>query len=102
VLSVRARVPPGALRSSSPATSHPDGRDELIVLGPQVVEGQEVQHVVPAGTWMGARLRPGGEYGVWGNTMAPGFVLGNFEGASAEDLVARWPHRADLIAALTR
>ncbi len=34
--------------------------------------------------------------------MAPGFVMSDFEGASAEDLVARWPHRADLIAALTR
>ena len=81
---------------------HPDGRDELVVLGPDVLEGQEVQHVVPAGTWMGARLRPGGEYGVWGNTMAPGFILSDFEGASAEDLIARWPDRAALIMALTR
>ena len=81
---------------------HPDGRDELVVLGPDVLEGQEVQHVVPAGTWMGARLRPGGEYGVWGNTMAPGFILSDFEGASAEELIARWPDRAALIAALTR
>ena len=81
---------------------HPDGRDELVVLGPDVLEGQEVQHVVPAGTWMGARLRPGGEYGVWGNTMAPSFILSDFEGASAEDLIARWPDRAALIMALTR
>jgi predicted cupin superfamily sugar epimerase len=61
-----------------------------------------VQRVVPAGTWMGARLRPGGDYGVYGNTMAPGFVLSDFEGAPAADLIARWPHRADLITALTR
>jgi hypothetical protein len=81
---------------------HPDGRDELVVLGPSVLDGHEIQHVVPAGTWMGARLRPGGEYGVWGNTMAPAFALDDFEGARATDLVARWPHRADLIAALTR
>jgi hypothetical protein len=81
---------------------HPDGRDELVVLGPDVLHGQVVQHTVPAGAWMGARLRPGGEYGVWGNTMAPGFVLSDFEGARAEDLIARWPHRADLIAALMR
>jgi predicted cupin superfamily sugar epimerase len=81
---------------------HPDGRDELVVLGPDVVAGQEVQHVVPAGTWMGARLRPGGEYGVWGNTMAPGYTLSDFEGAVAAELVARWPHREDLINALTR
>ena len=81
---------------------HPDGTDELVILGPDVLAGQEVQHVVPAGTWMGARLRAGGEYGVWGNTMAPGYALTDFEGASAADLVARWPHRAELIAALTR
>ena len=80
----------------------PDGRDELVVLGHEVLAGQEVQHVVPAGTWMGARLRPGGEYGVYGNTMAPGFVLSDFEGALAVDLIARWPHRGDLILALTR
>ena len=38
---------------------HPDGIDELVVLGHDVLAGQEVQHVVPAGTWMGARLQPG-------------------------------------------
>jgi len=81
---------------------HRDGRDELVVLGQEVLAGQEVQRVVAAGTWMGARLRPGGEYGVYGNTMAPGFVLSDFEGAAAADLIARWPHRADLITALTR
>ena len=81
---------------------HPDGSDELVVLGPDVLNGQEIQHVVPAGTWMGARLRAGGEYGVWGNTMAPGYALSDFEGADATDLAARWPQRADLIAALTR
>ena len=79
-----------------------DGRDELVLLGHDVLAGQEVQRVVPAGTWMGARLRPGGEYGVYGNTMAPGFLLSDFEGATAADLAARWPDRADLIRALTR
>ncbi len=81
---------------------HPDGLDELVVLGPDVLAGQEVQHVVPAGTWMGARLRPGGEYGVWGNTMAPGYALSDFEGADAAALIERWPNRADLIRALVR
>jgi uncharacterized protein len=81
---------------------HPDGRDELVVLGPDVLAGQEIQHVVPAGTWMGARLRAGGEYGVWANTMAPGYALSDFEGANADELAARWPHRAELIRALSR
>jgi predicted cupin superfamily sugar epimerase len=80
----------------------PDGTDELIILGHDVLAGQRVQTVVPAGTWMGARLRPGGEYGVYGNTMAPGFVLTDFEGASSDALIARWPRRAQMIRALTR
>jgi predicted cupin superfamily sugar epimerase len=79
-----------------------DGRDELVVLGTDVLNGQRVQTVVPHGTWMGARLRPGGEYGVYGNTMAPGFVPSDFERPDTDDLIARWPHRAELVRALTR
>jgi predicted cupin superfamily sugar epimerase len=81
---------------------HPDGSDELIVLGTDVLAGEQVQALAPAGSYLGARLRPGGEYGVYGNTMAPGFVLEDFEGAEAEELIARWPARAELIRALTR
>jgi predicted cupin superfamily sugar epimerase len=79
-----------------------DGSDELVILGQDVLAGQRIQTVVPAGTYMGARLRPGGDYGVYGNTMAPGFVLSDFESAGAEELIARWPHRAGLIQAMTR
>lgn len=81
---------------------HPDGVDELIILGADVLNGQRVQVTVPATTWMGARLHPGGDYGVYGNTMAPGFVPSDFEPADAAELTQRWPHRADLIAALSR
>jgi uncharacterized protein len=81
---------------------YPDGSDKLVVLGPDILAGERVQTLVPAGVWMGARLRPGGAYGVYGNTMAPGFVLSDFEGAGAGELVEHWPHRAELIRALTR
>src|SRR6266545_5477269 len=81
---------------------HPDGRDELVILGHDVLAGQRVQTVVVAGVYMGARLRPGGEFAVYGNTMAPGFVLTDFEAAGAEELIAGWPQRAELIRALTR
>jgi predicted cupin superfamily sugar epimerase len=79
-----------------------DGSDELVILGQDVLAGQRIQTVVPAGTYMGARLRPGADYGVYGNTMAPGFVLSDFESAGAEELIARWPHRAGLIRGMTR
>jgi predicted cupin superfamily sugar epimerase len=81
---------------------YPDGSDELVILGHDVLAGQRVQTVVAAGVCMGARLRPGGEFAVYGNTMAPGFVLSDFEAASAEELAAEWPQHAELIRALTR
>ena len=81
---------------------HPDGSDELVILGQEVLNGEQVQFVVPAGAWMGARLRPGGEYGVFGNTMAPGFDVTDFEGVAADDLIERWPQREALIRAMTR
>lgn len=81
---------------------HPDGGDELVILGTEVLAGQHVQFTVPSGAWMGARLRPGGEYGVYGNTMAPGFVPSDFEPGDRAGLCAGWPGRGELITALTR
>lgn len=81
---------------------HPDGTDDLVVLGQDVMRNEEIQFVVPAGVWMGAKLQTGGEYGVFGNTMAPGYSLSDFEGAVAEDLIEGWPHRSELIRAMIR
>ena len=80
----------------------PNGTDEIVVLGQDVAGDEKVQFVVPAGVWMGARLQPGGEYGVYGNTMAPGYDLRDFEGAVADDLIERWPHRSEMIRAMIR
>lgn len=80
----------------------PSGIDEVVILGPDVANSEKVQFVVPAGVWMGARLRPGGQYGVFGNTMAPGYSLADFEGGVADELVSQWPHHADRIRALIR
>lgn len=79
----------------------PNGSDEVIILGQDVLNGERVQHVVPAGVWMGARIQPGGDYGVFGNTIAPGFSPDDFEGAVAQDLITQWPQREELIRALT-
>jgi predicted cupin superfamily sugar epimerase len=81
---------------------HADGTDELVILGADVLDGHRVQFTVPSGAWMGARLRPGGEYGVYGNTMAPGFVPSDFEAGDRAELSGRWPEREELITALTR
>ncbi|MFD9909518.1 cupin domain-containing protein [Streptomyces sp. NPDC059063] len=77
---------------------HPDGSDEVRVLGPR----EEFQVVVRAGTWMGARVRDGGEWALFGTTMAPGFMDADYEGGDAEELAARYPGRAETIRRLCR
>ncbi|MFF8843606.1 cupin domain-containing protein [Streptomyces sp. NPDC015127] len=64
--------------------------------------GGRVQTVVPAGTWMGARVAPGGAWSLCGTTMAPGFVASDYEGGDAGELVGRYPQEADRIRALCR
>ena len=81
---------------------HADGSIDRPVLGPGLPAGQRLTHVVPAGTWMGARLVPGGEFVVFGCTMAPGFTAADYEGAEAEELCARYPLAADEVRALFR
>ena len=80
---------------------HPDGRVERVVLGADLLGGQVLQMVVPAGCWMGARLLAGGRYGLFGCTSAPGFIETDYEGGDAR-LANQYPQAAGEIAALLR
>jgi predicted cupin superfamily sugar epimerase len=79
-----------------------DGAAEAIILGQDILLNMRVQHVVPAGTWQGSRLAPGGKYALMGTTMAPGFDPQDYEPGNREELSARYPRYAPLIAMLTR
>lgn len=82
---------------------HPDGSSRIVVLGPDVLGGQHVQYVVPAGTWMGARvLGVGLAWTLFGCTMAPGFTYEGYEHGDAGELARLYPERASLIAELGR
>jgi predicted cupin superfamily sugar epimerase len=81
---------------------HPGGEVERAVLGSDVLGGQDVQVVVPAGSWMGARLVAGGEWALFGNTMAPGFTAADFEGGDPGELAASWPSAAAVVHELHR
>jgi predicted cupin superfamily sugar epimerase len=70
---------------------HPDGSNEQVTLGSDVLSGQAVQHVVPAGCWQAGELVLGGEWALFGCTMAPGFTGGCFEGGTVETLLASHP-----------
>ncbi|MDX1907399.1 MAG: cupin domain-containing protein [Bacteroidia bacterium] len=80
---------------------HPDGRSESIVLGPDPLAGHLVQAVVPAHTWQGGCLKPGGRYALFGCTMGPGFTGECFEAGLASDLTDQYPDQADIIRQLS-
>jgi predicted cupin superfamily sugar epimerase len=76
---------------------HPDGSDEEVFLGGDVLRGEQVQFVIPAGTWMAGEVAPGGSWSLFGCTMAPGFTPGCFEGGLVPDLLRSHPgRRADI------
>ena len=68
---------------------HPGGSDEEVVMGTG-----RIQQLVPAGVWQAGELVAGGEWALFGCTMAPGFTDDCFEGAVAGDLIASYPGRA--------
>jgi predicted cupin superfamily sugar epimerase len=80
----------------------PGQAGRLAILGPDVLEGHELQVVVQAGTWMGARTAPGGDWSLFATSMAPGFVPSDYEPGDPHDLARAWPDHEPLIRALTR
>ena len=76
---------------------HADGRSEEVLMGLDAAAGQEVQCTVPAGTWQGGHLVPGGRHALFGCTMAPGFTGDLFEAADTDTLCAQYPQRAETI-----
>jgi len=78
------------------------GAAQRVTLGPDVLNGQQVQFVAPRGAWQGSRVRPGGRFALLGTTMAPGFTPVDYEEAHRAELTAQFPHLAQEIRALTR
>lgn len=81
-----------------------DGHSETRRLGAAVLDGQQPQFTVPAGTWMGARPlgHSASAYSLFGCTLAPGFDYGDYEPGYRDALQAAYPQRAATIAELTR
>ena len=86
---------------------YPDGTSQVIILGHDILQGQQIQFVVPAGVWQGSHLKPdlstqGVVYALMGATMAPGFHVSDFEGGERDVLMLEYPDRKALITSLTR
>jgi len=80
---------------------NPDGAGEVITLGRDIFDGQRVQVTVPAGTWQGCFLNPGGRFALMGTTVAPGFEFADFEPAETKTLLKQFPAQKHLILRLT-
>ncbi len=80
---------------------YPDGQGRSIVLGPDVLSGQQLQLVVPRGVWQGSLLEPAGEFALLGCTVAPGFEYVDYESGDRQALMDQYPAFAELIHKLT-
>jgi hypothetical protein len=81
---------------------HPDGRSETILIGPDLAAGERPQVLVPRGVWQGSRLLHAEGLALLGCTMSPGFEFADYQGASREELIVKWPREAEAITKLTR
>jgi predicted cupin superfamily sugar epimerase len=79
----------------------PDGSYRTVVLGSDLLAGQQPQLVVPAGVWQGTRLVGDTGFALLGATMAPGFDYADYVNADRADLIEKWPAAAAEIERLT-
>ena len=75
----------------------PDGSSKEEILGQDLQKGQRVQLVIPAGVWQAGTLVDGGEYCLYGCTMAPGFTGSMFVGGTKSKLLPLYPDRINEI-----
>lgn len=78
------------------------GASQKIILGPKILDGQEVQVVVPSATWQGTRLVRGGNYALLGTTVIPGFEFSDFELGNRDLLTTRFLHLKEDIRRYTK
>jgi predicted cupin superfamily sugar epimerase len=78
-----------------------DGQGRTLILGSDILHGQQPQVVVRRGIWQGSILEPGGSFALFGCTASPGFDYADYETGRREPLLQQYPIFADLIQRLT-
>ena len=81
---------------------NPAGELRCTRLGPDVLQGEVFQHVVPAHTWFASRVAASGAFALVGCTVAPGFDFADFCLADRATLSAAFPQHRQTIHELTR
>ncbi len=80
----------------------PDGNLQSVVLGQNLLQGEVVQHVVPAGHWFGGFPNCETDFAFVGCTVAPGFDYTDFEMANRDELLRRYPQHKEMVETLTQ
>jgi len=79
----------------------PNGSSNVVELGQDITNGQQVQVTVPRGIWQGCLLKEGGTFALMGCTVAPGFEFSDFELGDRRELLEKYPTQGNLIVKLT-
>lgn len=80
----------------------PNGELEVLKIGPNPEQGEQLQAVVPAGCWFASRVDKENSFSLVGCTVSPGFDFADFVLAERESLTHQYPNHQDIIAQLTR
>lgn len=77
------------------------GPPKVTRLGADHRKGEQLQHVVPAGTWFGAMPAPGSQFSLVGCTVSPGFEFSDFELGQREALLSQFSECKEAVLSLT-
>ena len=70
---------------------HSDGSTELIVVGPDIRNGQRVQLLIPGNTFHTARLLGQGRWFLGASTEWPGVISADVEIGKLDELAGKYP-----------
>jgi len=79
-----------------------EGKLEKQLLGTNWKNNEVPQFTIPSETWFASRVYNGGEYGLAGCTVYPGFEFSDFEMAERKALQEKFPLHTSIIQELTR
>ena len=81
---------------------HPEsGRHDILTLGPNPVNGEVLQGVVPKGVIFGAEVRAPEHFALVSCVVVPGFDFADFKLLARDELIAAYPEHRKIIERLT-
>lgn len=81
---------------------HKNGKVEQIIMGTDILNGEQPQFCVPGGVIQGSKIISSGKFALIGTTMSPGFDFHDFHLNLREDMLEKYPENKRLIFSLTR